>query len=151
VKTYFAKPEEITRHWHLIDAEGQTLGRLATVVADLLRGKGKPLYTPNVDCGDFVIITNAEKVQVTGKKATDKEYIHHTGWPGGYRSTTFNKLIKEHPERVIEHAVRGMLPHSKLGRAQYGKLKVYAGPNHPHAAQQPKAFELKTKKEYARG
>lgn len=96
-----------------------------------------------MDCGDFVIIINADKVNVTGKKTTDKKYIHHTGWPGGYRETTFEKLIKAHPERVIEHAVRGMLPHSRLGRAIYGKLKVYAGAQHPHAAQQPKAFELK--------
>ncbi len=143
MKTYIAKPEDITRQWYVIDAEGQTLGRLATVVADLLRGKGKPLFTPNVDCGDFVIIVNAEKIQVTGKKVTDKKYIHHTMWPGGYRETTFEKLIKAHPERVIEHAVRGMLPHSRLGRAIYGKLKVYAGAQHPHAAQQPQAFELK--------
>lgn len=143
MKTYFAKPEDITRQWHVIDADGLTLGRLATVVADLLRGKGKPLYTPHVDCGDFVIITNAEKVAVTGKKATDKEYIHHTGWPGGFRQTTFNKLIKAHPERVLEHAIRGMLPHTRLGRAQFGKLKVYAGPNHPHAAQKPVLFDLK--------
>lgn len=143
MKTYIAKPEEVTRQWYVIDAEGQTLGRLATVVADLLRGKGKPLFTPNVDCGDFVIVINADKVKVTGKKTTDKKYIHHTGWPGGYRETTFEKLIKAHPERVIEHAVRGMLPHSRLGRAQYGKLKVYAGATHPHAAQQPQAFELK--------
>ncbi|MBO9541506.1 50S ribosomal protein L13 [bacterium] len=150
MKTYFAKPEEINRQWHVIDAEGHTLGRLATVVADLLRGKGKPLYTPNVDCGDFVIIINAEKIQVTGKKNTDKLYRHHTGWPGGFRSTTFNKLINEHPERVIEHAVRGMLQHNRLGRAQYGKLKVYAGAEHPHAAQQPKVFEI-AKKEAVRG
>ncbi|HEY9856914.1 MAG TPA: 50S ribosomal protein L13 [Stenomitos sp.] len=143
MKTYIAKPEEINRQWYVIDAEGQTLGRLATVVADLLRGKGKPLFTPNVDCGDFVIIINADKVQVTGKKNTDKKYIHHTGWPGGYRETTFEKLNKAHPERVIEQAVRGMLPHTRLGRAQYGKLKVYAGAQHPHAAQQPKAYELK--------
>lgn len=143
MKTYIAKPEDITRQWYVIDAEGQTLGRLATVVADLLRGKGKPLFTPNVDCGDFVIVINADKVKVTGKKTTDKKYIHHTGWPGGYRETTFEKLIKAHPERVIEHAVRGMLPHSRLGRAIYGKLKVYAGDKHPHAAQQPQAFELK--------
>lgn len=150
MKTYFAKPEEINRQWHVIDAEGQTLGRLATVVADLLRGKGKPLYTPNVDCGDFVIVINAEKIQVTGKKSTDKLYRHHTGWPGGFRSSTFNKLIGEHPERVMEHAVRGMLPHTRLGRAQYGKLKVYVGAEHPHAAQQPKVFEI-AKKEAVRG
>lgn len=142
MKTYSAKPEEVTRQWYVIDAEGQTLGRLATAVADLLRGKGKPLFTPNVDCGDFVIITNADKIKVTGKKSTDKLYRHHTGWPGGFRTTTFEKLIKEHPERVIEHAVRGMLPHTRLGRAQYGKLKVYASAQHPHAAQQPQAFEL---------
>lgn len=142
MKTYIAKPEEVTRQWYVIDAEGQTLGRLATAVADLLRGKGKPLFTPNVDCGDFVIITNADKIKVTGKKVTDKLYRHHTGWPGGFRTTTFEKLIKEHPERVIEHAVRGMLPHTRLGRAQYGKLKVYASAQHPHAAQQPQVFEL---------
>lgn len=142
MKTYSAKPEEVTRQWYVIDAEGQTLGRLATAVADLLRGKGKPLFTPNVDCGDFVIITNADKIKVTGNKASDKLYRHHTGWPGGFRSTTFEKLIKEHPERVIEHAVRGMLPHTRLGRAQYVKLKVYASAQHPHAAQQPQVFEL---------
>jgi len=150
VKTYTAKPEDINRQWYVIDAEGRTLGRLATVVADLLRGKGKPLYTPNVDCGDFVIIVNAEKIQVTGKKASDKLYRHHTGWPGGFRSTTFNKLIESHPERVLEHAIRGMLPHTRLGRAQYRKLKVYAGATHPHTAQQPKAYEFASK-ETSRG
>lgn len=140
--TYTAKPGDITREWYVIDATDQTLGRLATEIATLLRGKHKPMYTPNMDCGDFVIVTNADKVKVTGKKTTDKEYIHHTGWPGGFRKTTFEKLIAEHPERVIEKAVRGMLPHTRLGRAVYTKLKVYAGAEHPHAAQQPKTYTI---------
>jgi ribosomal protein L13, bacterial type len=142
VKTYTAKPGDIQRQWYVVDAEGKTLGRLATEVATLLRGKHKPMYTPTIDCGDFVIIVNAEKIQVTGKKAEQKKYTHHTFWPGGFRQTTFNKLIASKPERIIEHAVRGMLPHTKLGRAQYGKLKVYAGAEHPHASQQPKPFTI---------
>lgn len=142
MKTYTAKPGEIQRQWYVVDAEGKTLGRLATEVATLLRGKHKPMYTPTIDCGDFVVIVNAEKVQVTGKKYEEKTYAHHTGWPGGFRQTTFRKLIETKPERVIEHAVRGMLPHTKLGRAQYGKLKVYAGPEHPHASQQPKPYTI---------
>ena len=142
MKTYTAKPGDIQRQWYVVDAEGKTLGRLATEVATLLRGKHKPMYTPTIDCGDFVIIVNAEKIQVTGKKAEQKKYTHHTFWPGGFRQTTFNKLIASKPERIIEHAVRGMLPHTKLGRAQYGKLKVYAGAEHPHASQQPKPFTI---------
>lgn len=142
MKTYTAKPGDIQRQWYVVDAEGKTLGRLATEVATLLRGKHKPMYTPSIDCGDFVIIVNAEKVQVTGNKYEAKTYIHHTFWPGGLRKTTFRKLIETKPERIIEHAVRGMLPHTKLGRAQYGKLKVYAGPEHPHAAQQPKPYTI---------
>lgn len=142
MKTYTAKPGDIQRQWYVVDAEGKTLGRLATEVATLLRGKHKPMYTPTIDCGDFVVIVNAEKVVVTGKKSEQKTYAHHTGWPGGFRQTTFNKLIGSKPERVIEHAVRGMLPHTKLGRAQYGKLKVYAGAEHPHASQQPQPYTI---------
>lgn len=142
MKTYTAKPGDIQRQWYVVDAEGKTLGRLATEVATLLRGKHKPMYTPTIDCGDFVIVVNAEKVRVSGKKYESKTYTHHTGWPGGFRQTTFRKLIETKPERVIEHAIRGMLPHSKLGRAQYGKLKVYAGAEHPHASQQPKPYTI---------
>ena len=135
MKTYTATPSEITRDWYVIDAEGLTLGRLATITANLLRGKHKPIYTPSIDTGDFVVIVNADKVAVSGKKAEQKEYIHHTGWPGGFRAVKYNKMMAEHPTRIIEHAVRGMLPHNRLGRAQYAKLKVYTGPNHPHQAQ----------------
>ncbi len=142
MKTYTAKPGDIQRQWYVVDAEGKTLGRLATEVATLLRGKHKPMYTPTIDCGDFVIVVNAEKIQVTGKKAEQKTYTHHTFWPGGFRQTTFNKLIATKPERILEHAIRGMLPHTKLGRAQYGKLKVYAGAEHPHASQQPKPYTI---------
>jgi large subunit ribosomal protein L13 len=150
VKTFTAKAGEVDRQWHVVDAEGQTLGRIATIIADLLRGKRKPIFTPHVDCGDFVIVINADKVKVTGKKATDKVYHHHTGWPGGHRKTTFTKLIGERPIRIIEIAVRGMIPNTRLGRAQYGKLKVYAGSSHPHTAQQPVAYEF-VKKEAVRG
>jgi large subunit ribosomal protein L13 len=146
MQTTMAKEGEVVRNWHLVDAEGQTLGRLATVVANLLRGKNKPIFTPNVDTGDFVIVINADKVAVTGKKSSDKEYIHHTGWPGGFRKTTFSKLQGAHPVRIIEKAVRGMIPHSKLGAAQLKKLKVYAGAEHPHAAQQPQPYDLSSKK-----
>ncbi|HEY9724186.1 MAG TPA: 50S ribosomal protein L13 [Oscillatoriaceae cyanobacterium] len=136
------KESDVTRQWHVIDAEGQTLGRLATVVANLLRGKNKPTFTPHVDTGDFVIIVNAEKIVVTGKKTSDKLYRHHTGWPGGFRQMNFEKLHAEKPTRVVELAVRGMLPHTKLGRAQYNKLKVYAGAEHPHASQQPTPYTI---------
>ncbi|MGE5706719.1 MAG: 50S ribosomal protein L13 [Bacteroidota bacterium] len=149
MKTYTAKPEDITRQWYVIDAEGLTLGRLATIAAGLLRGKHKPIYTPSMDTGDFVIVVNADKVAVTGKKAEQKEYIHHTGWPGGFRSVKYNKVMAEHPTRIIEHAVRGMLPHNRLGRAQYTKLKVYTGPDHPHTAQKPVVFDAR--KEALRG
>jgi large subunit ribosomal protein L13 len=137
-----AKESDLTRAWHVVDAEGQTLGRLSTVVANLLRGKNKPTFTPHVDTGDFVIVINADKIVVTGKKSTDKLYRHHTGWPGGFRTTTFEKLQAAKPIKVIEKAVRGMLPHTKLGAAQYKKLKVYAGAEHPHASQQPTPFAL---------
>jgi large subunit ribosomal protein L13 len=143
VNTYMAKESEVTRAWHVVDANGVTLGRLATVVATILRGKNKPIYTPHVDTGDFVVVINADKIAVTGKKMTDKIYRHHTGWPGGFRQVKFNKMLAEKPIRIIEKAVFGMLPHTKIGAQQYTKLKVYAGPEHPHASQQPKPFEIK--------
>ncbi len=142
MKTYSAKPGEVERKWLLVDAEGQTLGRLAAQVANILRGKNKPEFTPHVDTGDFVVVINAEKVQVSGKKTTDKIYGHHTGHPGGLKQETFEVAIQKHPERVIESAVKGMLPKTTLGRKQGMKLKVYAGPNHPHTAQNPTKIEL---------
>jgi large subunit ribosomal protein L13 len=142
MKTYSAKPKDIKRKWHLIDAEGQVLGRLATQLADLLRGKNKPQYTPHIDTGDFVIVINAEKVAVTGKKKKQKEYQRYSGYPDGLKRIPYGKMIKEHPERVIEHAVRGMIPHNRLGRAMLKKLKVYAGPEHPHEAQGPEVLKI---------
>lgn len=142
MKTYYPKPGEVEREWVLIDAEGQTLGRLATQIATILRGKNKPQYTPGVDTGDFVIVVNAEKIKVTGKKMTDKEYYHHTGYPHGLKKETLREALEKHPERVIEHAVAGMLPHNTLGRQMCRKLKVYAGPDHPHQAQNPRKIEL---------
>lgn len=143
--TFMANEGNVTRTWHVVDAEGQTLGRLATAVAMLLRGKHKPTFTPHVDTGDFVVIVNADKIVVTGKKSTDKLYRHHTGWPGGFRQTNFAKLQAEKPIRIVEKAVRGMIPHTKLGAQQYKKLKVYAGAEHPHAAQSPVAYDLAKK------
>ena len=142
MKTYSAKPGEVQRNWVMIDAEGQTLGRLATTCANILRGKNKPQFTPHVDTGDFVVVINAEKVQVSGKKTTDKVYGHHTGHPGGLKQEAFKDAIEKHPERVIEKAVKGMLPKTTLGRKQGMKLKVYAGAEHPHAAQNPVKLEL---------
>ena len=142
MKTFTAKPSNIKREWLLIDASGKTLGRLATEVAMILRGKNKPEYTPHMDTGDYVIIVNAEKVAVTGNKRKDKMYHRHTGYIGGLKSISFDKLIASHPERAIETAVKGMLPKNPLGRAMYKKLKVYAGEEHPHKAQQPKALNI---------
>lgn len=142
MKTLSAKPAEVQRDWFVVDAEGKTLGRLATEVAARLRGKHKPSYTPHVDTGDYIIIVNAEKVQVTGAKFTDKMYHHHTGFIGNLKSISFDKLQAKAPERIIESAVKGMLPKNPLGRQMYRKLKVYAGPNHDHAAQQPQTLEL---------
>lgn len=142
MKTYQAKPGEVERSWVLIDAEGQVLGRLAVEAAKILRGKNKPTYTPHVDTGDFVIVINADKVRVTGNKGEDKRYYRHSGYPGGLKSESFNEAMAKHPERVIERAVKGMLPHNRLGRAMGKKLKVYAGPDHPHAAQQPREFKM---------
>lgn len=143
MKSFIAKPDDITRKWYVIDAEGKTLGRVATEAARLLRGKHKPIYTPNVDCGDYVIIVNADKVTVTGKKRKEKIYKRHTGYPGGLKEMTFEELMEKHPTRVIKQAIRGMLPKSKLGRQMFKKLKVYAGPEHAHAAQQPEVWEVK--------
>ena len=142
MKTYSAKPGEITREWYLVDADGQTLGRLATRIADMLRGKGKPEYTPHVDTGDFVIVINAEKISVTGNKRVNKRYYRHSGYPGGLRSRTLEDMLERRPEEVIRMAVKGMLPRTRLGRQQLRKLKVYAGPDHPHAAQQPQPMEV---------
>lgn len=142
MKTLSAKPAEVTRDWFVVDAEGKTLGRLATEVALRLRGKHKPSYTPHVDTGDYIIVINAEKVQVTGKKFTDKMYHHHTGYVGNLKSISFDKLQDKAPERIIELAVKGMLPKNPLGRQMYRKLKVYAGAKHEHAAQQPKVLDI---------
>ena len=137
MKTYQPKTGEIDRRWVLVDAQGQTLGRLASRVAMILRGKNKPVFAPHADVGDFVVVINAEKVAVTGRKLRQKEYHHHSQYPGGLKTIRLGKLLHQRPERVLEKAVRGMLPKTKLGDALFGKLKVYAGPTHPHAAQQP--------------
>jgi large subunit ribosomal protein L13 len=142
MKTFSAKAHEVNRDWYVVDAEGKTLGRLASEVAHRLRGKHKPVYTPHVDTGDYIIVVNADKVHVTGKKATDKIYYHHTGYIGNLKSATFNQMQEKAPGRVIELAVKGMLPKNPLGRAMYRKLKVYAGPEHNHAAQQPKPLNF---------
>jgi len=142
MKTYTAKPETVERDWFIVDAENKTLGRLSTEIARRLRGKHKPEYTPHVDTGDYIIVINAEKVYVSGNKKTDKLYHHHTGYPGGLKTINFEKLIDKAPERVIETAVKGMLPKNPLGRAMYSKMKVYAGSEHPHTAQQPKTLEV---------
>jgi len=142
VRTYSPKPGEVTRTWHVIDAEDVVLGRLATQVATLLRGKHKPTFAPHVDTGDFVIIVNAGKVVLTGNKRDQKFAYRHSGYPGGLRKRSFGELLETRPDRLLEKVVKGMLPKNKLGRAQGKKLKVYAGPDHPHAAQQPKPFEI---------
>ncbi len=142
MKTVSAKAETVRRDWYVIDADGQTLGRLATEVARRLRGKHKTLYTPHVDTGDYIIVVNAGKVKVTGRKASDKMYYRHTGYPGGLKEASFTRLIERSPEKVIEHAVKGMLPRNPLGRAMYRKLKVYSGQEHPHGAQQPETLTL---------
>ena len=142
LKTYYAKPNEVEREWVLIDAEDMVLGRVATEAARILKGKHKPQYTPHVDTGDFVVIINADKIRVTGTKAGKKTYYRHSGFPGGLKSETFNEAMAKHPERVIEHAVKGMLPKNTLGRALGMKLKVYAGPEHPHMAQQPRQIKI---------
>lgn len=140
--TFSAKAHEVNRDWYVVDAEGKTLGRLATEVARRLRGKHKPIYTPHVDTGDYIIIVNADKVHVTGNKATDKIYYRHTGYVGNLKSASFEKMQARAPGRVVELAVKGMLPKNPLGRAMYRKLKVYSGPDHMHAAQQPKTLDI---------
>jgi len=142
MKTQSIRAQDVRHDWLVVDAADRTLGRLATEIAHRLRGKHKAEYTPNVDTGDFVIVINAEKVRVTGRKFTDKIYYRHTEYPGGIKAVPFGRMQAEHPERVIEKAVRGMLPHNPLGRAMFRKLKVYSGPTHPHAAQQPQTLEI---------
>ena len=142
MKTYSAKPHEVEQNWLLVDAEGQTLGRMASGIATRLRGKHKAEYTPHVDTGDYVVVINAEKVRVTGNKTTDKMYYSHSGYPGGLKSISFEKLQERSPEKVIKLAVKGMLPRTPLGRAMFKKLKVYAGTDHPHSAQQPQTVSL---------
>jgi large subunit ribosomal protein L13 len=145
-KTFSPKPGDIERAWHLVDAADLPLGRLASEVATLLRGKHKPIYAPHIDTGDFVVIVNADKVAVTSDKSQSKIYYRHSGYPGGIKAETFESLIERRPEAVIERAVRGMLPKNKLGRQMARKLKVYAGPDHPHAAQVPQPLQLKIRK-----
>lgn len=135
MKTYSTKPDDIKRQWHVIDASAQTLGRLSSQIAKLLMGKHKPIYSPHLDTGDYVVVINAAKVRVTGKKVKEKIYYHHSGYPGGLKSITLEEMLRTRPTRVIEHAVKGMLPHNRLGRAMFKKLKVYAGESHPHQAQ----------------
>lgn len=142
MKTFSAKPADVQHDWFVVDAAGKTLGRLAAEIASRLRGKHKPEYTPHVDTGDFIVVVNAEKIQVTGKKASDKIYYHHSEFPGGIKDISFEKLIDKAPTRALETAVRGMLPHNPLGRAMFRKLKVYAGAQHPHAAQQPQPLNI---------
>lgn len=142
MKTISTRPQDVTHGWYVIDADGKTLGRLATEIARRLRGKHKPEFTPHVDTGDYIVVVNAEKVHVTGAKRSDKMYYRHTGYPGGLKERTFQQMIDSHPDRVIRQAVKGMLPHNPLGRSMFRKLKVYAGPEHPHEAQQPQLLEL---------
>jgi large subunit ribosomal protein L13 len=144
MRTYQATPQDRERNWYVVDAEGKTLGRLATQIADVLRGKRKPTYTPHVDVGDFVIVVNAEKIVVTGNKLEDKLYWRHSGYPGGIKSQTLGDLLERRPEEVIRRAVKGMLPRNRLARAQLRKLKVYAGPEHPHQAQKPEQLDIQT-------
>jgi large subunit ribosomal protein L13 len=141
-RTYVTKPEDIQRNWYVVDASGQTLGRLASEVARIVRGKHKPIYSPSVDVGDYVIVINADKIYVTGRKLDQKMYYRHSGYPGGLKEVPLRRMLEEHPTRVIEHAVRGMLPKNRLGRKMIKKLKVYAGSDHPHQAQQPEPLEL---------
>jgi large subunit ribosomal protein L13 len=147
MKTYSAKPAEITRDWYLVDADGQTLGRLATLIADTLRGKRKPTFTPHVDTGDFVVVVNAEKIVVTGSKLDQKRYYRHSGYPGGLRSRTLREQLERRPTEVLRTAVKGMLPKNKLARHQITKLKIYAGPDHPHASQNPQPLSLTSERE----
>lgn len=143
MKTYSQKASEVQRDWYVIDAADQTLGRLATQIATLLRGKHKPTFSPNLDGGDFVVVVNAEKVRVTGRKADQKMYYRHSGYPGGFKAIPYRRMMTNHPDRILRFAVKGMLPKTRLGRQQLLKLKIYAGPTHRHAAQQPKPYEVR--------
>lgn len=143
MSTFMAKPEDVERKWYVIDATDATLGRLATEVANILRGKNKPIYTPHVDTGDYVIVINADKVKLTGRKADQKVYFRHSKYVGGAKFTSYKEMMEKHPERVVEYAVRGMIPHGVLGDAQFKKLHVYVGPEHEHAAQKPEVLTLK--------
>ena len=143
MRTYVAKPGEIEKKWYVVDASGKTLGKVASAVADALRGKRKPIYTPNVDTGDFVVVINAEKIVVTGDKATQKMYYRHSGYPGGIKAESFADLQSRRPTEIVRRAVRGMMPRNRLSRAQLRKLKVYAGADHPHEAQRPEPLEIK--------
>jgi large subunit ribosomal protein L13 len=140
MKTYSQKASEVQREWHIVDASDQTLGRLATQIAVLLRGKHKPTFSPNLDGGDFVVVVNAEKVKLLGRKPDQKMYYRHSNYPGGFRSVPYKRMLANHPDRILRFAVKGMLPKTRLGRQQITKLKIYAGPKHPHAAQQPKVY-----------
>lgn len=142
MKTYTVKPGDIERLWHVVDAEGQTLGRLASRIAAILKGKHKPIYTPHADVGDYVIVINADKIRVTGRKMSQKVYHRHSGYPGGLKSINLRDLLQRHPTRAVEFAVKGMLPKNRLGRRMFKKLKVYAGSDHPHQAQKPQVLEL---------
>ena len=147
MKTFMASPATIDRKWYVVDAEGKTLGRLASEVAKVLRGKNKAIFTPHIDTGDYVIIINAEKVEVTGKKRKDKIYRHYTGFPGGVREVSFERLLEKKPEEIVRHAVKGMMPNGRLGRQMYKKLKVFKGPDHPHQAQKPVKWDLMGREE----
>ena len=142
MKSFIAKPHEVERKWYVVDAEGKNLGRMSTQIATILRGKHKPIYTPHVDTGDYVIVINAEKVEVTGKKRTNKMYRHHTGYIGGLKEFSFEKMLERKPEAIVERSVKGMLPKGPLGRQMYTKLKVYCGPEHKHEAQKPEVLEI---------
>jgi large subunit ribosomal protein L13 len=143
MKSYMARPLEVERRWYVVDAEGRTLGRLATEIARILRGKNKPQYTPHVDTGDFVVVVNAEKVVVTGKKAEQKVYRRHSGYPGGLKETSYERMMERRPTEILRKAVKGMMPKTRLARQQLRKLKIYAGPEHPHAAQSPQQYEVR--------
>jgi large subunit ribosomal protein L13 len=143
MKSYMARPHVVERKWHLIDVEGQTLGRLATEISRLLRGKNKPQYTPHIDTGDFVVVVNAAKVVATGKKAEQKVYRRHSGYPGGLKETSYEAMLERKPTEILRRAVRGMMPRTRLGRQQFRKLKIYAGPEHPHEAQNPQPYEVR--------
>ncbi len=143
MKSYMARPAQVERKWHIVDAEGRTLGRLASEIARVLRGKNKPQYTPHIDTGDFVVVVNAEKVVVTGRKSEQKVYRRHTGYPGGLRETSYEVMMERKPTEVLRKAVKGMMPRTRLGRKQFTKLKLYAGPEHPHEAQNPQPYEMR--------